>query len=775
MSQQKSPRQPASFRRSSRKSRFIALALLLGAMVYLVDSRPGLGAAAPGAGACADLGFAEGTRLIFAESMSGVAVGDFDKDGNQDVVASLFDGGLRVRAGNGMGGFTVEEDAYFEPETGALIVADLNKDGNLDVAGVRPGGDGENGLVGILFGDGIGGFGELVEHEVGVDPQDLVVADFNLDGNLDLATANDDSSNISLLFGDGLGGFATAVNITVGLDPSNLAVGDFNLDNRPDIAVVTETDMGVDMVEVLFGDGAGGFAAPVPFDIGPRPRGLVVGDFNNDGKQDLAAVNRDDGAVSVLLGDGLGGFGARNFYSVGPNPSDTLVADLNNDGNADLALLTYSFDTGASSLVVLLGDGTGAFSVALTLEYGNELDDIAAADFNNDGKLDLITSLDDVENNFLVPLLNTCIPNPNTPPSIIGATISRTQGSPAALSQIAVIGDAEQPPDTLSFTITPVAGSGVIIGAPSIDAMGNVTASVEASCAATTSTFELKVTDSEDKMATALLTVTVNPNPLPVLSYTNKSLGVGKTGLFYPSTGPSDNVGIASLVLQTVAPGTGLELSLNESNGVITVLSAAIAGTYIVEVAATDNCGAQRVAGFNVTVTCPTTTLSTLANGQAGIAYNRTIAMTPAGSYTFAVISGALPPGLILDETTGAVTGTPTATGTFNFTVRATAASGCSATRAYSLVISCPSVVITPTTLPAASVGAAYSQMLSVAPAGSYGFVLSFGSLPPGMALNATTGEISGVPVLKGSYYITVRASGYGTCTGSRSYMLVVQ
>ncbi|MCW5970343.1 MAG: VCBS repeat-containing protein [Blastocatellales bacterium] len=778
MSQKKSSRRSSSFRRSYRgsygKSRFIGVVLLLGAMFYNFDSGPGRSAAAPAPQSCADLGFTEGARLIFDENLRSIAVGDFNNDGNQDVVASALDGGLRVRLGDGMGGFTVAEDADLGYDTVALVVADFNKDGNLDVAGVREVTE-DAGAVGVLLGDGIGGFGELIEYEVGIEPQDLAVADFNLDNNLDIATANDDSSDISLLFGNGLGGFGTAVSIPVGLDPGSLAVGDFNLDNRPDIAVLTETNMGVDMVEVLLGNGAGGFAAPAPFDIGPRARGLVVADFNNDGNPDLAAANIDDGTVSVMLGDGMGGFGARNFYSVGSNPSDTLVGDFNNDGYADLALLTFSFDTYSSSIVVLLGDGTGAFSAAVTLDYDDELEDIAAADFNNDGKLDLIASLDGVGNDFLFLLLNTCIPDPNTPPSIVAETVVRTQGSPATIVKIAAISDPDQSPETLLFSITPIAGSGVSIGTPWIDSMGNVTASAGASCAATSSTFELEATDEKGESTTAVLTVNVHPNPLPVLSYTNKSLGVGKTALFYPSTGPSDNVGITSLVLQTIAPATGLELSLNTSNGVITVLSASIAGTYIVEIAATDNCGAQRIATFNVTVTCPSISLSTLANGQAGVAYNRTITVTPAGSYTFTVISGALPPGLVLDETTGAITGTPGATGTFNFTVRAAGTSGCSATRAYSLVISCPMVTVGPASLPAARQGVFYSQTVTVAPAGSYGFVLSFGSLPPGLALNAMTGEISGTPVLKGSYYVTVRAGGFGACTGSRSYMLVVQ
>ncbi|MBX3279585.1 MAG: putative Ig domain-containing protein [Acidobacteria bacterium] len=377
------------------------------------------------------------------------------------------------------------------------------------------------------------------------------------------------------------------------------------------------------------------------------------------------------------------------------------------------------------------------------------------ADADNDGKGDVCDS--------------------NAMPTIAPINLTRTAGSGAAISRIATVNDAEDNENTLSVTATLQSGTGVTINGISIDASGNVTASIHAACAATTSTFDVVVVDSEMQTATGLLTVTVNPNPLPVLNYTNKTLGVGKTALFYPSSGPSDNIGIASLVLQTIAPSTGLDLSFNPSNGVIAVVNAHIAGTYIVEVVATDNCGAQRVASFNVAVMCPAVTLSTIANGNAGIPYNRAITAAPAARYSFTVVSGALPPGLTLDESTGAVTGIPTATGTFSFNVRATASSGCSGVKSYSLVISCPAISITPATLPNGNVGAAYSLLLTTAPAASYSYVVTFGSLPPGLTLNALTGELSGVPTLKGSYYITVRAGAFGTCSGTRTYMLVIQ
>jgi hypothetical protein len=292
----------------------------------------------------------------------------------------------------------------------------------------------------------------------------------------------------------------------------------------------------------------------------------------------------------------------------------------------------------------------------------------------------------------------------------------------------------------------------------------------------TATTYTATATDAYGCPATVTGSAVVTPNTLPTLAYTNKSLGVGKTAMFYPSSGPGDNMGISSIALHSVSPASGLELSVNNSTGVVSVLNAAVAGSYLVGVEITNNCGQKRTASFSVSVTCPTTTLGALANGQAGVAYNRSITVSPAANgYAFEVISGALPPGLVLDKSTGDVTGAPSATGTFNFSVRATSSGGCSGVRAYSLVVSCPQVAITPTTLPAGTVGVAYNQALTAAPAGNYGFVVSMGSLPPGLKLDAATGVLGGTPTMKGSYYISIRANGFGSCTGSRTYMLVVQ
>ena len=115
----------------------------------------------------------------------------------------------------------------------------------------------------------------------GTNPYQVAVGDFNGDGKQDLATANQNTSNVSILMGDGLGGFAAAVNFGVGTYPFSVAVGDFNGDGKQDLATANGVS---NDVSILTGDGLGGFAAAVNFGVGTYPFQVVVGDFNGDGE-----------------------------------------------------------------------------------------------------------------------------------------------------------------------------------------------------------------------------------------------------------------------------------------------------------------------------------------------------------------------------------------------------------------------------------------------------------------------------------------------------------
>jgi hypothetical protein len=175
-----------------------------------------------------------------------------------------------------------------------------------------------------------------------------------------------------------------------------------------------------------------------------------------------------------------------------------------------------------------------------------------------------------------------------------------------------------------------------------------------------------------------------------------------------------------------------------------------------------------------VELPCLPITLGTLAPVQAGVPYNGSVAANLAGA-SYSLLTGSLPPGLNLNPATGQLSGLATATGTYNFTIRTVSASSCNATQAYTLAVTCPTITLNPAqaSLPGGTVGTAYSQTLSATPAGNYSFAKTSGALPPGLTLSAA-GSLSGNPTTQGTYTFTVTATGFGICTGSRSYTVVI-
>ncbi|MHC5744371.1 MAG: FG-GAP-like repeat-containing protein [Nostoc sp.] len=173
--------------------------------------------------------------------------------------------------------------------------------------------------------------------------------------------------------------FATATNFSVGIRPESVTVGDFNGDGKLDLAVA---NFGDNTVSVLL---TGGFGTTTKISVGSKPYSVIEGDFNGDGNLDLATANYGSNTVSVLLGNGTGGFGSATDFTVGNNPYSVTEGDFNADGKLDLAAANFSDNT----VSVLLGDGTGAFGTPTNFSVGNKPDSVTVGDFNGDGKLDL--------------------------------------------------------------------------------------------------------------------------------------------------------------------------------------------------------------------------------------------------------------------------------------------------------------------------------------------------------------------------------------------------
>jgi hypothetical protein len=180
--------------------------------------------------------------------------------------------------------------------------------------------------------------------------------------------------------------------------------------------------------------------------------------------------------------------------------------------------------------------------------------------------------------------------------------------------------------------------------------------------------------------------------------------------------------------------------------------------------------------GFWPSIGCQANALqpSALPEGTAGIGYTQQLSL-PGGlsNVSFVLASGRLPSGLSLTET-GELKGAPLEIGNFNFTIKATDALNCIVSTAYALRIKCPTVSLSPAILPGWQVGVSYSQALAASPTGSYTYSLLTGSLPPGLTLNTTNGQITGTTTVIGTYNFTIRALGAGSCSGTQSFSLAI-
>jgi hypothetical protein len=197
------------------------------------------------------------------------------------------------------------------------------------------------------------------------------------------------NNNLSLgaaTLGSGLTtvGFTPAPTLSAGNGATTAVVGDFNGDGRPDVAIVNATDA---TVSIFLGNGDGTFNSLTPVPVGANPSAIAAGDFNGDGKLDLAVANNGANSVTILLGNGDGTFTAAVPVSVGNSPSAIVVGDFDGDGNQDLAVAN-SVD---NSVTLALGNGDGTFGRLTTLSTGLTPVSLAVADFNGDGKLDLAT------------------------------------------------------------------------------------------------------------------------------------------------------------------------------------------------------------------------------------------------------------------------------------------------------------------------------------------------------------------------------------------------
>jgi uncharacterized protein (TIGR03437 family) len=329
---------------------------------------------------------------IVGGAPTGIALGDLNGDGEQDAV---------VTGGSSDVSVLLAAKNVFQPPAGyslaqpspmprAVAIGDMNNDGKPDVVVASTGQPGNPGLVSVLLDNNDGSLQAPRNTNVNQFAQSIALADLNHDKNLDVVVAaygsqvpgGTDAGAVDVLLGNGDGTFQALQTLMVtGLHPEAVAVGDVNGDGVPDIAAVMVSSYlsGTCTLAIFLGKGDGTFQSARTFplqSVAGSLSGIVIGDWNGDGKPDIAAVSQSNSAsnvnlavIDVLLGNGAGNFTeASKLAQTEADPVYLATADVNGDGNADLIV---AHCCGESDATYLLGNGDGTFQSEQQLPLGN--------------------------------------------------------------------------------------------------------------------------------------------------------------------------------------------------------------------------------------------------------------------------------------------------------------------------------------------------------------------------------------------------------------------